>query len=50
MILIWQTFKKWGELDENIKIELEKLQDQIEKLIGQSEEYFFSTIKYSTQT
>ncbi len=33
-----QTFKKWGELDENVKIELEKLQDQIEKLIGQSEE------------
>jgi len=33
-----QTFKKWSELDENVKIELEKLQDQIEKMIGQSEE------------
>lgn len=33
-----QTFKKWDELDENAKIELEKLNNQIEKLIGKSAE------------
>jgi len=32
-----QTFKKWGDLSDNIKIELEKLLDQIENLVGQSE-------------
>ena len=33
-----QIFKKWADLDENMKVGLEKIQTQAEKLIRQSEE------------
>ncbi len=35
---VGQIFKDWTELDDNAKVQLEKIQSRAEKLIRQSEE------------
>ncbi len=38
-----QTFKKWSEIDDNVKVGLERIAKQAESLIKYSEELLFTT-------
>lgn len=39
-----QTFKKWTDMDENVKVGLEGIVKQAESLIKHSEELLFATV------
>ncbi|UCD90672.1 MAG: hypothetical protein JSW04_04385 [Desulfobacterales bacterium] len=38
-----QAFKKWTEIDDNLKVELERIMKQADSLLKYSEELFFMT-------
>jgi hypothetical protein len=41
-----QTFKKWSEMDENIRVGLESIMKQTESLLKTSEELLLAPVKF----
>ena len=38
-----QTFRKWSEINENVKVELKRIEEQAESLVKRLEELLFTT-------
>ncbi len=38
-----QAFKKWSDIDDNVKVELERIAKEVESLVKYSEELLFTT-------